>query len=208
MVPSPSWDCSAGQGWSWIYTRGKTSKPNPSLLNTGHSIRQTKAGSLSPCPEGHEQEPALGTSPPHRLCGGPRRHQPGAPAQAGGPLSAVFHHEGQRCPGWLSWEQRAGGTLLLLLPDGHQGPHFWRPDALLSCPREAAQEPRALLRAVLPLPGAAWDHVIGAGEMSGRGGLEDCAVSARSGIAAWLFTWIPVTLGKSLNLSGPQGPLP
>ena len=56
VVLSPSWDCSAGQGWSWIYTRGKTSKPNPSLLNTGHSIRQTKASSLSPCPEGRVQE--------------------------------------------------------------------------------------------------------------------------------------------------------
>ena len=29
------------------------------------------------------------------------------------------------------------------------------PDPLLSCPRGAAQEPRALLRAMLPLPGAA-----------------------------------------------------
>ena len=36
--------------------REKTSKPNPGPLNTGHSIRQIKAGSLSPCPKSHVQE--------------------------------------------------------------------------------------------------------------------------------------------------------
>lgn len=76
------------------------------------------------------------------------------------------------------------------------------PGPLAQLPRGSAQEPCALLRAVLPLPGAAWDQVIGVGEMSGRAGLtEGCAVSARPGIAAWLFKWIPLSLWASRSTS-------
>lgn len=60
-VPSPSRDCSAGQGWSWgggcwIYMREKTSKPNPGLLNTGHTMIENQSWLPLPCPEGHVQE--------------------------------------------------------------------------------------------------------------------------------------------------------
>ena len=79
------------------------------------------------------------------------------------------------------------------------------PDPLAQLPRGQLKSHVPFSGLCFPFPRAAWDHVIRAKEMSGRAGLEDCTVSSRPGIAAWLFKWIPLSLwairSTSLDLS-------
>lgn len=63
----------------WIYSREKTSNPNPGLLNTGHTGHSTDKPMQAPsplCPKSYTQDPGLWHIPsPTDLHGGPWRHQ-------------------------------------------------------------------------------------------------------------------------------------
>ena len=216
VVPSPSWDCFAGQGWSWgggrwIYTREKTSKPNPGLLNTGHSIRQTKAGSLSPCPKGHVQETGPWHVPSAQAAWRPSEAPVRGPSSSSGRRTALGCSFPRRL--MLSWAAELGAAkgwdfIPLLARWARMSTLLEALTLLLSCPGVSSRATCPSQGCASPFWGSLGPRYQGGGHIKkGRsGGLRCFGQTWNCSLALQVDPL--VTVSNSLNLSGPQGPLP